>query len=116
MTRGLPEGERRDRVRREMENTDPATVMQATRALIRFSSGDWVTGIDVPTAVVITTEDQLVPPSRQYRLAASIPGAKVFEVAGDHLACVRTVNRFVPALLEACEYVAAEAATRRSSA
>jgi pimeloyl-ACP methyl ester carboxylesterase len=115
MTRGLPEGERRDRVRREMEHTDPATVMQATRALIRFSSRDWAAGIDVPTAVVVTTTDQLVPPSRQYRLAASIPGAKIFEVAGDHLACVRAANQFVPALLEACEYVAAEAAARQSS-
>jgi pimeloyl-ACP methyl ester carboxylesterase len=116
MTRGLPQGERRARVRREMENTDPATVMQATRALIRFSSQDWATDIDVPTAVVITTEDQLVPPSRQYRLAASIPGAKIFEVAADHLACVRAAGRFVPALLAACEYVDAQAATRPRSA
>ncbi len=112
MTRGLPRGERRDRVRREMANTDPATVMQATRAVIRFSSHDWAAGIDVPTAVVITTEDQLVPPSRQYRLAASIPGAKIFEVAADHLACVRAADRFVPVLLAACEYVDAHAATR----
>ena len=116
MTRGLPEGERRDRVRREMETTDPATVMQATRALIRFSSRDWAAGIDVPTAVVITTADQLVPPSRQYRLAASIPGARIFEVAGDHLACVRAASQFVPALLDACDYVAAQAATRPSCA
>jgi pimeloyl-ACP methyl ester carboxylesterase len=116
MTRGLPQGERRDRVRREMENTDPTTVMQATRALIRFSSHDWAAGIDVPTAVVITTEDQLVPPSRQYRLAASIPGARIFEVAGDHLACVRAASRFVPVLLAACEYVDAGAATRARSA
>ena len=116
MTRGLPEGERRDFVRQEMENTDPATVMQATRALIRFSSHDWAAGIDVPTAVVITTEDQLVPPSRQYRLAASIPGAKIFEVAADHLACVRAASRFVPVLLAACEYVDAGAPTRPQSA
>ena len=116
MTRGLPQGERRDRVRREMENTDPATVMQATRALIRFSSHDWAAGIDVPTAVVITTEDRLVPPIRQYRLAASIPGAKIFEVAADHLACVRAASRFVPVLLAACEYVDAQAAARPQSA
>ena len=116
MTRGLPQGERRDFVRQEMESTDPATVMQATRALIRFSSHDWAAGIDVPTAVVITTEDQLVPPSRQYRLAASIPGAKIFEVAADHLACVRAASRFVPVLLAACEYVDARAPTRPQSA
>jgi pimeloyl-ACP methyl ester carboxylesterase len=110
MTRGLPAGDRRDRVRREMEQSDPATMLQAARAVIRFSSRDWLAGIDVPTAVVITTQDQLVPPRRQYRLAASIPGAKIFEVAGDHLACVRAAERFVPLLVEACEYVDARAA------
>ena len=64
MTRGIPAGDRRDRVRREMEPSDPATVLQAARAVIRFSSHDWAAGIDVPTAVVITTQDQLVPPRR----------------------------------------------------
>jgi hypothetical protein len=38
-------------------------------------------------------------------MAASIPGAKIFEVTGDHLACVRAAGQFVPALVEACEYV-----------
>jgi pimeloyl-ACP methyl ester carboxylesterase len=112
MIRGLPEGERRERVRREMANSDPATVMQAARAVMRFSSHDWAADIDVPTAVVITTEDQLVPPRRQYRLAASIPGAKIFEVAADHLACVRAAGRFVPVLRAACEYVAGRADRR----
>jgi pimeloyl-ACP methyl ester carboxylesterase len=105
MTRGLPEGDRRDRIRREMEPSDPATVLQAARAVIRFSSRDWAAGIDVPTAVVVTTQDQLVPPRRQYRMAASIPGAKIFEVRADHLACVRAAGEFVPALVAACEYV-----------
>ena len=110
MTRGLPPGDRRDRVRREMEPSDPATVLQAARAVIRFSSHHWAAGIDVPTAVVITTQDQLVSPRRQYQLAASIPGATIFEVAGDHLACVRAAERFVPLLVEACGDVDARAA------
>jgi pimeloyl-ACP methyl ester carboxylesterase len=112
MTRGLPEGDRRDRVRREMEPSNPATVLQAARAVIRFSSRDWAAGIDVPTAVVIMTQDQLVPPRRQYRMAASIPGARIFEVSGDHLACVRAAGDFVPVLVNACEYV--DARGRRS--
>jgi pimeloyl-ACP methyl ester carboxylesterase len=105
MLRGIRDRERRERARREMVGTDPATVMQATRALIRFSSHDWASMIAVPTAVVITTRDNLVSPRRQRRLAASIPHAKVFEVDADHLACVRAADRFVPALLRACEYV-----------
>jgi pimeloyl-ACP methyl ester carboxylesterase len=89
---------------------DPATIMQAVRAVIRFSSHDWVASIDVPTAVVITTQDELVPARRQYKLAAAIPGARVFEVEADHLACVRAANRFVPTLVRACEWVCAESA------
>ncbi len=113
MTIGLPDGERRERVRAEMASTDPAAVMQAARAVIRFSSHDWATSIDVPTAVVVTTKDQLVSPERQYQLAESIPNAKIFRVPGDHLACVRSSGRFVSMLLKACEYVDAQAAANR---
>jgi pimeloyl-ACP methyl ester carboxylesterase len=102
---GIPDARRRERVRLEMAGSDPASILQATRALIRFSSHDWVANIDVPTAVIITTRDQLVPPSRQYKLAAAIRNARIFEVDGDHYACVAAADRFVPALVEACEYV-----------
>ena len=109
MIRGIRDQERRERVRREMAGTDPATVMQAMRSVIRFSSRDWASNINVPTAVVVTTRDTLVAPWRQRRLAASIPAAMVFEVDADHLACVRAADRFVPVLGEACEYVAKSA-------
>jgi len=114
MLAGIPDRERRERARREMAGTDPATVLQATRALIRFSSHDWASNIDVPTAVVITTRDRMVPPTRQYKLAASIPGARIFEVDGSHFACVRAVDRFVPALVSACDYVCEQSEGRRA--
>jgi pimeloyl-ACP methyl ester carboxylesterase len=106
MLAGVPPGERREQVRRALAASDPATVLQATRAVIRFASHDWVSRIDVPTAVVVMTRDRLVPARRQYKLARSIPGARVFEVDGDHLACVRAPERFVPALRRACDWVA----------
>lgn len=105
MLRGMPPGPARDFAFGEMSASDPATVMQAARAVIRFSSRDWASNINVPTAVVITTKDMLVSPRRQYLLAESIPGAKIYEVHGDHLACVRASERFVPKLVKACEYV-----------
>jgi len=105
MLRGVPLGDARDFAYSEMSASDPATVMQAARAVIRFSSRDWASNINVPTAVVITTKDMLVSPRRQYLLAQSIPGAKIYEVQGDHLACVRASERFVPKLVKACEYV-----------
>ena len=114
MLRGVPPGERRELARRQLAASDPATVMQAARAVIRFSSRDWASNIDVPTAVVVTTRDQLVPTPRQYRLAASIPRATIHEVHADHLACVRNVDRFGPVLLAACHDVERRAASKDS--
>lgn len=93
--------ELRDRIREELLGHEPATVIQAAEALTRFSSHDWIGKVDVPTAVVVTTEDELVPAVRQRKLARSIPGAEVFEVAGDHDACVRS-PAFPPTLVRAC--------------
>lgn len=95
----------RERIDRELEGHDPATIIQASQALTSFSSHDWIGRVDVPTAVLVTTRDELVPPARQRKLAASIPGAEVFEVDGDHSACVSRADLFVPALLAACRSV-----------
>jgi len=112
MLEPIPPGAARDRVRQEMIATDAATVLQATRAVIRFASHDWVSTIDVPTAVLVMTRDRLVPTVRQRKLAAAIPGARVFEVDGDHLACVRAPDRFVPALVAACDWVITQSERR----
>jgi pimeloyl-ACP methyl ester carboxylesterase len=93
--------EMRDRIRDELFGHEPATVIQAAEAVTRFSSHDWIGGVDVPTAVLVTALDELVPAVRQRKLARSIPGAEVFEVAGDHDACVRCPE-FPPTLVRAC--------------
>jgi hypothetical protein len=85
---------------------DLASLMQAGIALGRFDSTGWIGEIDVPTAVVITTQDSVVPPRRQLQLATVIPGAVGLPVAADHRACVDNHDQFVPALLTACAHVA----------
>lgn len=110
MIRDVPTKKGRDLVRKEMSGADPATLAQATRAVIRFSSRNWVSNITVPTAVVVTTRDKIVPPRRQHALAAAIPGAKPFEVNGDHFACADRQSNFVPQLIAACDHVDAAAA------
>jgi pimeloyl-ACP methyl ester carboxylesterase len=95
----------RERVHREFAGHDPASVIQATHALSGFSSRDWIGRVNVPAAVVITTRDELVPQERQRKLAASIPGAEIFEVEGDHSACIARADLFVPALIAACKSV-----------
>ena len=93
----------------ELKRNDPSTVLQAGWSIGRFSSADWIGGVDVPTAVLITTRDNVVSPRRQLRLAESIPGADVIRVAGDHGVCVMDPARFVPALLDGCSRVARRA-------
>jgi pimeloyl-ACP methyl ester carboxylesterase len=95
----------------ELKRNDPSTVLQAGWSIGRFSSADWIGGVDVPTAVLITTRDNVVSPRRQLRLAESIPGAEIIRVAGDHGVCVMDAGRFVPALLDGCSRVARRART-----
>lgn len=107
--RNIPSPRVREYVREEMSRSDPAALAQATRAVLRFSSRDWVSDITVPTAVVVTTRDRVVPTRRQYALADAIPGARRFEVDGDHFACANASSNFVPQLIAACDYVDAMA-------
>jgi pimeloyl-ACP methyl ester carboxylesterase len=98
----------RDRILEELGGHDPRSVIQASHEVSGFSSHDWIGDVDVPAAVVVTTRDELVPPVRQRKLAASIPGARVFEVEGDHSACV-SVPSFPETLVDACSNVARRA-------
>jgi len=93
----------------ELGRNDPAAMMAAAAALGRFSSREWIGEVDVPTAVVVTLRDSLVPPHRQRKLAAAIAGATVHPVDADHGACAAAPQRFVPALVDACQSVAARA-------
>jgi 3-oxoadipate enol-lactonase len=97
----------REWVMDELQNGDPAAIAEAAAAIGRFSSKEWIGEVDVPTAVVVTEYDRLVPPQRQLRLAESIPGARVIRVPGDHGVCVAEPRVFVPALLNACSTSAA---------
>lgn len=97
----------------ELRRHDPATVLQAGYAIGRFSSHAWIGTVDVPTAVIVTAGDSVVPPRRQRGLAQSIPGAREFVVTGDHGAVVMDAPHFAPVLVEACRHVAARAVSRR---
>jgi pimeloyl-ACP methyl ester carboxylesterase len=85
----------------EFRSTSPWAVGQAVAALGRHHSRPWLSTIDVPTAVVVTLKDKVLPPDNQLALARRIPGATTHEIPAGHAACVLESERFVPALLEA---------------
>ncbi len=93
----------------EVSWNDPAAIVEAFAELRAFDAGPWVGEIDVPTAVVVTTEDRVVPAARQRQLAADIPGASVWPVYGDHSVCVSDPVAFVPTLVDACRWATARA-------
>ncbi|HET7349833.1 MAG TPA: alpha/beta hydrolase [Marmoricola sp.] len=87
----------------EWRSTSPWAVGQAVASIGRHNSKAWLGRVDVPTAVVVTTRDHVIPPERQRRVAARIPGATVHEADCGHAGCVMEADAFVPVLCEAVD-------------
>ena len=82
-------------------------MMEAGVALGRYSAEGWFRTIDVPTAIVVTTQDRAILPEDQMQLALNIPGAQVFCIDLGHGACIDP--RFADGLVRACTSVAGRA-------
>jgi pimeloyl-ACP methyl ester carboxylesterase len=100
---------------REFRSTSPWAVGQAVAALGRHHSRPWVSTIDVPTAVVVTNDDKVVPRRRQLDLARRIPGATVHDIDAGHACCVMEAETFVPAFVEAVSTVYARDRARNGT-
>jgi 3-oxoadipate enol-lactonase len=70
-------------------------IAEAGRELGRFRSDDWLGEIDVPTSVIVTMHDEVIPLTRQMQLFESIRDAEVYRVDGGHDAAVVQPARFV---------------------
>lgn len=91
----------------EWTRAEPGALVQAGAALTTYDARSWVGEIDVPSALVITGGDRTVSPARQWSLARAIPRAEAVCIPADHRACVNDTEAFVPALVQACDLVAA---------
>lgn len=101
---------------REAARHDWRMVLEAGGALGSFSAQDWLGDIDVPTSVVVTMSDQVVPVHRQIRLAESIPNANIHRVDGEHDAAVAQAGRFADTLIAAVHQVVnSEVASRMTT-
>lgn len=85
---------------------DWADIIEAGRELGRFDSRPWIGDIDVPTAVLATDADVVVPTVRQLDMAARLRQPAVRMLAGGHAVCTTDPGRFVPALLACCRAAA----------
>lgn len=81
-------------------------VAEAGQALGRFRSETWLDDLTMPVAVVITTDDTVVGPTRQRQLAASIPNASVHTVPLEHSAATSDPDVYWPVFDEALASVA----------
>jgi pimeloyl-ACP methyl ester carboxylesterase len=84
----------------EFRRNDPMEMVEAGRALSRFDARSYASTVDVPTAVVVTTRDRLVPPDEQRALARATR-ARVFEFHADHSAVAMHPAEFAEITLEA---------------
>jgi pimeloyl-ACP methyl ester carboxylesterase len=96
----------------QLRTTRGAGIAGAAAVISRFDSCAWIGSLDLPTAVVVTASDRLIPPARQHWVARQIPGATVYEVAAGHAACVLRATEFTPALQAATASVSARVAAR----
>jgi pimeloyl-ACP methyl ester carboxylesterase len=88
----------------EMRRHDWRMVAEAARAIGVYDASSWIGDIDVPTTVLVTTEDKAISPLEQMRLLLSIPHAELQRLDDGHTVCAR--GRFGPPLVEACLSVA----------
>jgi pimeloyl-ACP methyl ester carboxylesterase len=88
----------------EADRGSAEDIAEAGRELSRFDARGWLPTVDVPTAVVITGHDKLVPPDNQRDLIARLGPhgpVGVYELDVDHDAMITHASVFVPALVHA---------------
>jgi 3-oxoadipate enol-lactonase len=96
-------------LRSEMMRHSARDIAEAGRELGRFDSRPWLKPQPFPTAVVLTSKDDAVPPAKQHELIAALQ-AEVFDAPVRHLevgamAGAASAARYNPMLLAALESV-----------
>ncbi len=92
----------------EMRRTSLVDALAAMQAVGEFTSHSWIGSVDVPTAVVVTRHDRVVPPRRQWKLAHALPDATVVELDGGHDVFLHAPARFAAAVESACAAVCSD--------
>ena len=88
----------------EMRRHDPRVLMEAGHAIGNYDAAPWIGEVDVPTTVLVTTEDRAIQPETQLNMARAIKGSEIHLTKHGHVLCARP--EFAPPLADACASVA----------
>ena len=86
----------------EVSRHDWKAILEAGREIGDFNSSTWLSELDIPTSVIITMADDVVPTRRQIQLFKTLNNAEAYRVDGDHDAVVENAKTYVPTLVRAC--------------
>jgi 3-oxoadipate enol-lactonase len=106
---GFRPGEKMAWVHSEMTRHSARDIAEGGRELGRFDSRPWLAPLPFPTAVVLTSADDAVPPVKQRQLAAALK-APIFEAPVRHLevaamAGEASAQRYNPVLIAALDAI-----------
>lgn len=88
----------------EMRRTSIRSVAETGREMALHDASEWLHEIDVPTTVVCTEKDRVIPPAHQREMAGLIEDCELLCHDNGHLSCVSP--EFGSVLAEACMAVA----------
>ena len=89
----------------EIRRNDIWMITEAGKAISQFDARPFAQKINVPTAMVITQQDRLVHPIKQYALATAVR-AEIVELDGDHIAPLEQPREYSAATRRAVDSVA----------
>jgi len=91
---------------RQIASHDWRHILEAGSAIGDFDSRTWLHDVQVPAAMIMTTQDKVVSPHRQEELAATLALPTVMHrVDAGHDAVFAAREHFVPMLIDACQQV-----------
>lgn len=91
----------------QLAGHDWGQLVVAGREIGRYDARHWIGDVSVPTSVIASLHDEVVPTRHQLRLAGAIPGATLRQIEGGHHRCVTEPDCFTSVFVDACREVAA---------
>ena len=86
----------------EVRRHDTVALLDAVAEAARFDSTTWLGDSTCGAAVIVTQDDRVVTPEAQRDLARVLGRGFVFELEGDHFACIKRPHEFNELLVAAC--------------